>query len=93
MLACADVSDPAENDGTLSDETSGGAWAAPSLHARGLESVRKALHDQLYVVFRIYCALGTVAQQSMKKLCLETFFLFVHDSAQHMENRPANLTR
>ncbi|KAH8053658.1 hypothetical protein JL721_10681 [Aureococcus anophagefferens] len=49
------------------------------LAARGLESVRKALHDQLYVVFRIYCALGTVAQQSAKKLCLETFFLFVND--------------
>jgi len=57
----------------------GGAWAAPGLAARGLESVRKALHDQLYVVFRIYCALGTVAQQSAKKLCLETFFLFVND--------------
>ena len=54
-------------------------WATPTLHQRGLESVRKALHDQLYPIFRHYCSLGTVAQQSSKKLCLETFLLFVND--------------
>mmetsp|Transcript_4335 Transcript_4335/g.13092 ORF Transcript_4335/g.13092 Transcript_4335/m.13092 type:complete len:1155 (-) Transcript_4335:65-3529(-) len=53
----------------------------PSLQRPRLESVRKALHDQLYPIFRHYCSLGTKSQQSHQKLCLETYFLFVNDAS------------
>jgi len=54
-------------------------WTQLTLYQRGLESVRKALHDQLYPIFRHYSSLSTAFPHTQKKLCLETYFLFVND--------------